>query len=291
MLVRTIGKIWHGYVFVAPAALFLMVFSYGAILFSLYVSFRSWDIVNPEKPFVGLDNFRRALDSPLFWTALQNTATYAVAIVPAVTALAFVLALFAHHAPRGRGFFRTVYFIPTITPGVVISLIWAWLYAPSGPISGLIAQAGITPPNWLNDPGWALPSIIFMSVWTAVGYYMIVFIAGRADVPEVYYDAAKVDGANSFQMFWHITIPLMRNSIAFVVVVLTIGAFQVFTQMYVMTRGGPANATISVQYLIYTQGFQQFHMGYAAAISWLLFAVIFCFSAIQLRIFQSTRVY
>lgn len=288
---RMARKSWHGYVFIAPAAVIIIIFAYIAMFFSLYVSFHTWDIINPEKPWVGLDNYVKTVNYEFFWNALRNTAYYTFATVPIVTVFALFLALFAHWAPKGRGFFRTIYFIPTITPGVVVALIWVWIFSPKGPLSEILENVGISPPNWLVDTNWAMPAIIFMSVWSAVGYFMIIFIAGRSDIPDVYYDAAKVDGATSWQQLVHITLPLMRNSIAFVVVILTIGSFQVFTQMYILTRGGPARATESVQLIIYQQGFSNFKMGFAAAMSWFLFGVIFIFTLMQLNLYRSRQIY
>lgn len=288
---RRARKSWHGYVFIGPAMVIIFVFAYIAMIFSLYVSFHTWDIINPEKPWVGLANYQKVVDTPVFWNAMKNTAVYTAAAVPIVSIGALCLALWAHWAPKGRGFFRTVYFIPTITPMVVVSLIWIWIYSPNGPLGRILEFAGIESPNFLNDTSWAMPAVIFMSAWAAIGYFMIIFIAGREDIPPVYYDAAKVDGASSWQQFWHVTLPLMRNSVAFVIVILTIGSFQVFTQMYILTRGGPARATESAQLIIFQTGFTNFFMGRAAAMSWFLFAVIFIFTLIQLRLYRSRQIY
>ena len=288
---KRLNKSWHGYVFIAPAMTIIIVFAYIAMIFSLYVSFHRWDIINPEKPFVGFDHYLHALDNKTLWNAFKNTAYFTFVAVPIITVFSLCLALWAHWAPKGRGFFRTVYFIPTITPMVVVALIWLWIYSPNGPFSRLLELLSISPPNWLNSMGWAMPAVIFMTIWAAVGYFMIIFIAGREDIPPVYYDAAKVDGATSWQQFWNVTLPLMRNSVAFVWVILTIGSWQVFTQMFVLTRGGPNRATESVQQIIYQVAFQNFRMGRAAAISWFLFAVIFVFTVFQLKLYRSRQLY
>ncbi len=290
-LLRTLRNSWYGYVFIAPAMSIIIVFAYIAMVFSLFVSFHRWDIINPEKPFVGLEHFEHAVNNRLFWNALKNTAYFTFAAVPIITVISLCLALWAHWAPRGRGFFRTVYFIPTITPMVVVALIWLWIYSPNGPFSKVLELIGISPPNWLNSMEWSMPAVIFMSVWAAVGYFMIIFIAGREDIPPVYYDAARVDGATSWQQFWYVTLPLMRNSVAFVAVILTISSWQVFTQMFVLTRGGPYHATESVQQIIYQVAFENFRMGRAAAISWFLFAVIFIFTLFQLKLYRSRQLY
>ena len=165
------------------------------------------------------------------------------------------------------------------------------MFRSDGGVNELLQYFGVTGPNWLLSAFWAMPAIIIMTIWSLIGYYMIIFLAGLADIPEVFYEAAKVDGANRLQTFRHITLPLLRNPLIFVVVTLVIAAWQVFTQMFVMTQGGPASATESVQWSIFFNGFQRFDMGLAAAMSWILFAVIFIFTATQLKLFLSRQLY
>jgi ABC-type sugar transport system permease subunit len=212
-------------------------------------------------------------------------------VVPTVTILAVVFAAIINGIGGGKSLLRSIYFVPTVTPLVILSLIWLWMYDPAGPINQLLALFGVPGPNWLLDARTALPAIVLMTVWHAVGYDMVIFSAALADIPRELYDAAKVDGAGWWQLFRAITVPLLRNAIAFVAIVLSISAFQVFTQVYVMTNGGPANATEVVPALIYKNGFQYFKMGYAAAESWLLFAVIFVFTLAQLRWFRSRQIF
>jgi multiple sugar transport system permease protein len=191
----------------------------------------------------------------------------------------------------GKSIFRTIYFLPSITPIVVIALVWVWLYSPEGMFNQLLEKIGIHGPNWLMDAHIAMPSVIIMSIWVHVGYYVVIYLAGLADIPRDFYDAAKVDGANIWQEILFITVPLLRNVTLFVTATLAIGAFQVFAQIYIMTLGGPGSATTSMQLLIFRQGFQYFRMGYAAALSWLLFALIFVLVAIQLRITRSEQIF
>jgi multiple sugar transport system permease protein len=281
-----------GYLFAGPAILLLIVFSAISIIVSLYLSFFDFDIISRGGPFVGLGNYREALfQDELFWTAMLNTAYYAAGVVPGITISAFLLALAGHRARHGKGIFRTIYFLPSITPIVVISLVWVWLYSPEGMFNQLLERIGISGPNWLMTPQMAMPSVIFMSIWVHVGYYVVIYLAGLADIPRDFYDAAKVDGANWWQEILYITVPLLRNVTLFVTVTLAIGAFQVFTQIYIMTMGGPGTATTSMQLLIFRQGFQYFRMGYASSLSWLLFAVIFVLVAIQLRLSRSEQVF
>ena len=285
---RRVRRTYAGYFFVSPAALLIVVFSVVAIVVSFYISFFQWDILSDNHPFLGLANYRQALGGDnLFWIALGNTAYYVVFVVPGITVLGFGLALIANEALFGRAIFRTIYFLPSITPMVVIALIWIWLYTPDGLLNTILGALGLPQPNWLSDANTAMPAIIVMSVWQAVGYYTAIYMAGLADIPQDFYDAAKVDGANRLQEVRHITIPLLRNVTIFVTVTLAIAAFQMFTQVYVMTQGGPVNATETMQAIIYKNAFRYFKMGYASAISWLLFLVIFALVAIQMRIFRS----
>jgi multiple sugar transport system permease protein len=281
-----------GYLFAAPAITLLIIFSVISIVVSLYLSFFDYDIIRRGGPFLGLGNYREALfKDELFWTAMKNTALYALGVVPGITISSFLLALAGHRAVFGRSVFRTIYFLPSITPIVVISLIWVWLYSPEGMFNQLLRQIGIHGPNWLIDKQVALPSVIIMSIWVHVGYYTVIYLAGLSDIPRDYYDAAKVDGANWWQEILFVTVPLLRNVTLFVTVTLAIGAFQVFAQIYIMTQGGPGAATTSMQLLIFRQGFQYFRMGYAAALSWLLFVVIFVLVAIQLRTTRSEQIF
>jgi len=281
-----------GYLFAGPAILLIIIFSILAIVFSLYVSFLQYDVISATKPFVGLANYREALfKDKMFWTALKNTTFYVIGVVPGITITGFLLALGGHKARWGRGAFRTIYFLPSITPTVAMALVWVWLYSPRGMINQMLATVGISGPNWLMDPRLAMPSVIIMSVWISVGYYTVIYLAGMADIPQEFYDAARVDGANWWQEIRYVTIPLLRNVTLFVTVTLGIFAFQVFAQVYVMTRGGPGDATVTTQLLIYRNGFQYFRMGYAAAISWLLFLIIFALAMVQLRGYRSQQIF
>ncbi|MGQ9554266.1 MAG: carbohydrate ABC transporter permease [Anaerolineae bacterium] len=281
-----------GYAFASPAILLILVFSVLSIIISFYISFYQYDVISEVHPAVGLENYREALmRDPVFWQALKNTTLYVVAVVPSTTVGGFLLALAGHKARYGRSVFRTVYFLPSITPMVVIALIWVWLYSPKGVINELLRVVGIHGPNWLFHKNLALPSVVIMSVWQVVGYYTVIYLAGLADIPQDYYDAARVDGANWWQEIRYVTVPLLRNVSLFVTVTLAVAAFQVFTQVFIMTRGGPGYATTTMQLLIFRYGFEYFRMGYAAAISWLLFFVIFVLSIVQLRLYSSQQIF
>ncbi len=280
-----------GYLFIAPAAMFLIVFSFVAIIVSLFLSFSDWSPLKENWGMVGLDNYETTFSSSRFWRSFRNTGQYVVFAVPGIAITSLLLALIGNHAMKLRSLFRTLFFVPVITPGVVVALIWIWMFRDDGAINETLKLIGIDGPNWLLDAGTAMPAIIIMTIWAAVGYYMIIFMAGLADIPDIYYEAAKVDGANRFQTFRHITLPLLRNPVIFVWITLVIATFQVFTQMFIMTRGGPAGATESVQWEIFRNAFLRFDMGVAAAMSWVLFAVIFVFTSVQLKIFLSRQLY
>ena len=281
-----------GYLFIGPAALLIVLFSLCAMVISFYVSLHKWDVLVAERPFVGLRNYSKALSDPLFWTALKNTSYYTLLIVPSVVIGSLLLALMASSVRVGQSFFKTVYFIPSITPVVVISLIWIWLYQPNGMVNIILGGLHIPKVNWLVDPNWAMPAIVIMSAWQATGYYMLIFMAGLNDIPSEFYDAARVDGATKLQELWHVTIPLLRNTFVFVVAMLIIGAYQVFTQVYIMTNGGPERATEVMAAVVFKKAFQHLgKMGVASAISWLLFLIIFVFVLAQMKIMRSRRSY
>lgn len=288
---RQPGKWIAGPLFASPAVLLIVVFSIISIIVSLYISFFDYDVISAHTPFLGLSNYKEALNAEIFWLALKNTAIYVLGVVPGITIFGFLLALIGHKVKFGRTFFRTVYFLPSITPMVVLALVWMWLYAPKGLLNQILATVGIAGPNWLFDKNIALPAVIIMSTWQAVGYYVVIYLAGLADIPQDFYDAAKVDGANWWQEIIYVTVPLLRNVTQFVTVTLAIAAFQVFTQVYIMTNGGPGGATTTMQFLIFRNGFEYFRMGYAAAISWLLFVVIFVLVIFQLRLNRTEQIF
>lgn len=268
------------YLFIAPAFAIVLVFSFLSMGISLYVSLHDWDVFRGGGPYVGAANYVRALSEPnsLFWLALRNTALYVVMAVVGVLGTSLPLALLCRRARYGRSLFRTLYFLPSITPMVVISLVWIWLLQEWSEL--------------MDRPQTALGAIALVGVWQASGYNMLLFLAGLNDIPQEYYDAARVDGAGRLQEFRHITIPLLRNTLIFVTVMVIIGSFQVFTQAYVMTGGGPQRSTEVLALQVFKNAFSYAgQMGYASAMAWLLFAVLFVFIMIQVRVFRSRRIY
>ncbi|MDQ1257755.1 MAG: multiple sugar transport system permease protein [Candidatus Hydrogenedentes bacterium] len=283
---------YPGYFFIAPALTLIGAFSLVAIVYSFWISLHRYDILAAHNPFVGLDNYRAVLADDVFRLSLINTSYYVLMAVPSIMVSALTLALLADHAGGGSPVVKIVYFIPSITPGVVVSLLWIWLFRADGGLNQALALVGITGPNWLQNPRTAMPAIVIVSTWQAVGYYMIVFMAGLSDIPKMYYEAAKIDGAGAFGRFWHVTVPLLRNTFVFITAMLIIGAYQVFTQVYIMTNGGPQNATEVIQAQIFRNAFQHVgKMGYAAAMAWVLFAIIAVFITIQMRFMRSRKLY
>lgn len=276
--------------FMTPSALGFLVFTLLPVLASLGLSFVKWNLVASPQ-WIGFDNYTRAFHDGMFWHVLRNTAVYTLGTVPTTIALSLVLALALNRKMRGVTLFRDLYYLPVVAPLVAVAMVWRWLYNKDfGIINYLLSLVGIPAVPWLTSTQWALPAVIILSVWMSLGYGMVLYLAGLQGIPQHLYDAAAVDGANSWQRFRHITIPMLSTTTFFVLVTSVIGSFQVFGQVYIMTRGGPANATSTIVYYIYQNAFESFRMGYASALSWLLFAVIFLFTLIQFRA-QRERAY
>jgi multiple sugar transport system permease protein len=272
-----------GYLFILPWLLGFLVFTGGAMIYSLYLSFYDADFLSKFE-FVGLANYTQMLLSDELWPkAIGNTAYYAFIAVPLMTTMALLIALLLNQKVFGLSLFRTIYYLPSVVQGVAVAILWVWLFHPDfGPINGLLGLFGISGPLWLNTEEWAMPAIIIMSLW-GVGGSMIIFLAGLQGISQSLYDAAKIDGAGLFACFWHITIPMMTPTIFFSLILGLISSFQMFTQAYVMTRGGPNNATLTYVMHIYNKGFRQFYFGYASALAWVLFLLILLFTLLILR--------
>lgn len=268
------------YAYIAPALTVACVFSFVSMGISLWVSFHHYDAFAGASQFVGLDNYRRALFEPdsYFALAMRHTAVYVCLAVLGTLATALPLAMLCLRAHHSQALFRTLYFLPSITPGVVLALVFYHIFGNYGQ---------------LLDSAWtALPALALLGVWAGAGYNMVIFLAGLTEIPQFLYDAAVVDGANRWQQFRHVTLPMLRNTLVFVTVMTIIGSFQVFTSVYIMTSGGPERSTEVIAYSIFVNAFAVAgQMGYASALAWLLFAVIFVFVFLQMRVFRSRRVY
>ena len=274
----------HAWTFLAPSLAHLLVFSLGPIVFSLWLSFHDWDLLSVERPFVGLANYRALAADLDFIRSLGNTAIY-VLFVPIGMTVALGIALLMNRRIPGVRVLRAIFFLPYITSFVAISLVWRWMFQPDvGLLNGVLGRLGIAPQPWLSSPVTALPSLMLMSIWMYAGYMMIIFLAGLQSIPESLYESARIDGANAWQRFRHITIPMLRPTTLFLLVTMIIFMFQVFTAVYVMTEGGPLHATDVIVYHIYRNAWEYLRMGYASAMAWVLFAIVFVITLVQFRL-------
>jgi multiple sugar transport system permease protein len=272
--------LFDGLLFASPFVLGVLFFWLGPMLYSLYLVVHDWNLITPPR-YVGLRNVERLLNDPLVNTSLTNTAFYTFVGVPLQLTVAFSLALMLNQAIRGRSLYRTIFYMPAITPAVASAVVWVQILNPEfGVLNAILGWFGIGPIKWLFDPTYAKPAMILMSLWF-VGPQMVVFLAGLQGVPQTLLEAASIDGANSWRRFWHVTVPIVSPVIFFNLIIGIIGSFQVFTQAFVMTQGGPRDATLFFVLYIYRNAFQYFRMGYAATLAWVLFAIIVVFTAIQ----------
>ncbi len=305
-----------GLIFILPAMAVFLVFIFGAILFVMYLSLHDYKLLqqggiwqvftDPGNTWVGLGNYRELFQSADFWKAFRNTSWYALGVVPAQTVTSLVLAVLANRKIRGRGFFRTAFYFPSISSSVVISIIFLWMFSQRGAINYVLRTLGFpTPrpvwlanpngvlelllpgnqPTWLEGPSMAMLTIMLLNIWATTGTLMVVFLAGLQNVPGDVYEAAALDGASRFRQFLDITIPLLKPVITFVITVGLIGTFQVFDQIWVMSEGGPQKTTTTVAYLVYVEGFRQGRgLGYASAIATVLFFFILTLYLIQRKL-------
>jgi multiple sugar transport system permease protein len=279
-------KEWTAYLFLTPAILWFALFWIFAVAFSLYLSFHKWNILEPDKTFIGLENYARLLEDTRFHRALFNTLYYTAFSVPLTMLAGLSIALLLNNKIRLRGIFRTLYYIPSITPLIVSAIIWKWLYQGDyGLINYYLLQLGVIkePVRWLSDPDLAMPAVIFSSIWGGAGYQMVIYLAGLQAIPGEFYDAAKVDGANTWQRLRYVTLPLLNPTTLFLFVTSVISSIQIIAQIYVMTGGGPINRTTTVGYYLYEKAFRHFDAGYASAMSYAMFGLIFILTLIQLR--------
>jgi multiple sugar transport system permease protein len=269
------------FLFLLPNLIGFLVFSAVPIIAAFVVSFYNWDLLLGAT-FVGLGNYIQLLSDNVFLAALLNTIYFVVVSVPLSVVVGLGIAMLTNQSLPGMNIFRAIFLLPYVTLTVAIALVWKWLYLPDvGLINRALSLIGIHGPNWLTSPIWAMPALIILSVWKSFGYNMVLFLAGLQNIPQHLYEAAIVDGASPWQRFRHVTLPLLSPVTFFVVVISTIGSFQVFDQALVMTQGGPGVTTTTLVMNIYQVGFQSFHMGYASAIAWVLFAIVFVFTMIQ----------
>jgi multiple sugar transport system permease protein len=285
-------KMIPGYLFILPAVLIISIFVFMPIVASLFLSFTQYNVLQPPK-WVGLNNYYRLIfEDRLFWIAVRNTLMYVAGTVPIGVALSLLLAVWVDSVKLRfmKYLFRTIYFLPTITAIVAISVVWKWLYAGGtyGLINFVLVKMGIPPVDWLTNPKTTLPAIMLMSIWGGIGYNFIIFLAGLQGIPRTIYEAAEIDGASGLRNFWHITLPLLRPAIVFVVLMSVIGSFQVFDQVYILTQGteyvgGVLHSALTIVTYLYERGFERFEMGYASAIAYMLFLLIFVLTLTNLK--------
>ena len=268
--------------FLGPSLVGFAVFTLFPVLASLALSLTSWDLIGRPR-FVAWSNYAAALDDGLFWRVMLNTVTYAGGTVPLTIALSLALALALNQQIRGKVLLRMLYFMPVVSSTVAVAMVWRWIYAPFGVVNALLTRLGLPPVGWLTTPTWAMSAVIGMSVWQNMGYAMVVFLAGLQGIPRHLYDAAAVDGATGWRRFWHVTLPLLSPTTFFVFVMAIITTFQAFGQVYMLTGGGPAYATSTIVFYIYEKAFLSLHMGYASALAWMLFGLVFALTLVQVR--------
>jgi len=294
---RALKKNALGYAFISPWLSGFLLLTAGPMLYSLYLSFTSATLLSPPR-FLGLDNYAGMVaDDPLFYESLWNTVFYVLFSVPLGMALALALAILLNQKIAGIPLFRTIFFLPSVTNMVAVSVLWLWIFNPEfGLLNSALEWLGITGPYWLQDENWAKPALVIMSLW-AVGGMMIIFLAALQGVPRDLYEAADLDGAGPVSKFFHVTLPMISPALLFNLVISIIGSFQVFTQAFVMTggaqpgsEGGPNNSTLFFVLYLYKKAFQEFKMGYASALAWVLFLVILVFTIILMKATKS-RVY
>jgi multiple sugar transport system permease protein len=262
----------------------LIGFSAGAVIYSFAISLTRWDIVTTPV-WVGTANYANMVLDPLFWKVLGNTFYYTVVSVPVGVALSLMLAIALNQKLKGMTIFRTLYFMPVVSSTVAVALVWDWMFNPQfGLVNYALSLIHVTGLEWLGSTTWAMPALIIVGVWKGLGYNMVIFLAGLQGVAEDLYDAGQIDGANAYQRFLYITIPMISPTTFLVVVLSIVGSFQVFELTYVMTQGGPANSTLTLAYWIFQNAFQFFHMGIAATEAYALFAIVLLFTLLQFLI-------
>lgn len=266
-----------GLIFILPALLGTVIFIVLPVIASFGLSFTSWDLLNPIK-FVGLENYKLIFTEPLFFQILLNTIVFALATSVFGVIIPLVLAAILNSKLRGSEFFKTAYFLPFITPMIVIGIVWQWIFDPNIGILNRVLHMHI---QWLYDTHFALPALIMVTVWKLIGYNIVIFLSGFASIPDNLYEAAKIDGANPAQTFFNITIPMLSPTIFFVVIITAISSFQVFDLIYLMTQGGPLDSTNVLVYSIYKNAFEYFNVGKASAMAYVLFVIILVLTLVQ----------
>ncbi len=282
---QTLRNIIDGYICILPWIIGFLGFTAGPIVFSLWVSFNHYDVLSPPK-FAGIDNYINMVNDELFWQSLKVTTIYVLGAVPTGVVAGYALALLLNQKVIGLSVWRTAFYMPAVVPGLAAAYLFAWMFnSDIGLINGALRMIGIQGPQWFGSREWVLPAFMLMHIWAAGGG-LILYLAALQGVPTTLYDAAVVDGANAWQKFWNVTLPLTSPVVFFVFLTGMIGSFQVFTAGYIVTGGGPANASLFYVLYLYRSGWQHFEMGYAASLAWVLFLIIMLLTLLSLRASQ-----
>lgn len=274
------GNMFVALLFLGPSLLGLFLLQVVPIGTALVLGVSEWNIIDPMT-FVGLKNFREVLADATFFRSLNNTLYLTAGLEVLNTLLGLVTALWLKHALRGIGLYRTIYFLPLITTWAAVAIAWRYMYSLDGPINALLTPFGLDPVPWLSRPEWAMPAVIITITWKTLSWKTIILLAGLQSIPTEYYEASSIDGARRGQQFFKITLPLLSPALFFALIIGIINTLQLFDPIFIMTDGGPADATRTLSYYIYARGFQSLRMGYAAALSWVLFAIILLFTLFQ----------
>jgi len=278
-------KAIYGYAFISPWLIGFLLFVLGPVLASIYLSFTKYELFTPPQ-WIGLSNYKELIfQDPLFPKSLYNTIYYTAFAVPLGVIFALLLSILLNNKLFGIRWFRTIYYLPAVTSGVAVSMLWLWLFNPQfGLINALLNMIGIREgPGWLVDARWSKPALILMSLW-AVGGGTVIYLAGLQGIPQQLYEAAEVDGATWWSKFWYVTIPMISPVIFFNMIMGIIGSFQVFTQAYIITGGGPVDSTLFYVLYLFRNAFMLFRMGYASAMAWILFIIILIVTLVQFKV-------
>lgn len=274
-----------GYFFIAPAIIGLICFSFGPMLFSLGISFTKWDVIT-AKEFIGLDNYKALFHDPLFFKSLKVTLYYTLLSVPLITCVPLLIAMLLNTKVKGISIFRAIFYVPSIVPIVASAAVWMYIYNPMyGLLNSILKALGLHTHNFIFSETGAVPSLAVMALWAA-GNTVVIYLAGLQGVSRQLYEAAEIDGAGAVARFFHITVPMMTPIIFYNFVMAIINSMQIFTQAYIMTDGGPANATFFYSLMVYRTAFKQSRMGYSAAMSWIFFIII---AILTLLVFKSQK--
>ena len=272
------------YLFLSPFLIFFLIFTVRAVVAAVGMSFYDWQILRPNRPYIGLNNYVELFNDQVWWIALRNTLLFAIMTVTGTTVVALSAAMALTQKVKGTGFFRVLLYMPTLLSVGVVGLVWVWLLSTQfGAINYGLSLVGIRPLNWLGDENLVLPALSLTTIWWGFGFPMLIFIAGLQNIPDTLYEAAKIDGGSAWQIFRYITLPLLRPTILFVTVTGLIAHFQAFGQIFIMTTGGPGRASYTVIYYLYEIAWRAFRMGYGAAVAVTLAIIMAVVTAIQFR--------